>query len=345
MGGRRSGDQQVVGLLGTAAGQHGGRRGWGWDRRSPRYRCLGFWLLRRLRQHQASLTSLHSGKEEGRKGGRKEEGNRGRKKEGREGGRAGGGERGDSPSTSTEHVCSEAPSDLSFKRLSGLQRGGGLAAAGPGPRRGLPTPEITLVPLVPQPCVVRAKGRLSRWGGPAEWGCRARVQSRCPGVLGVYPTQLLSRTRADGGGLRPSLLLPRPVHAAGTEAQRGEGPARPRSREAPARLHALIHMDEGPGLHAGRPLAASTPPRAAEHLLALEGCRSSTPECNPPWCMAGSARIKDRKKENEAFLVKTEARSSCDIRASGGLRQRRGGAKATRVGPRGPARGPTARCS
>lgn len=203
VGGRRSGDQQVVGLLGTAAGQHGGRRGWGWDRRSPRYRCLGFWLLRRLRQHRASSTSLRSGKEEGRKGGRKEEGNRGRKKEGREGGRAGGGERGDSPSTSTEHVCSEAPSDLSFKRLSGLQRGGGLAAAGPGPRRGLPTPEITLVPLVPQSCVVRAKGRLSRWGGPAEWGCRARVQSRRPGVLGVYPTQLLSRTRADGGGLRP----------------------------------------------------------------------------------------------------------------------------------------------
>lgn len=153
------------------------------------------------------------------------------------------------------------------------------------------------------------------------------------------------RRRPEAGALwalRPSLLLPRPVHAAGTEAQRGEGPARPRSREAPVSL--LIHMDEGPGLHAGRPLAASTPPRAAEHLLALEGCRSSTLERNPPWCMAGSARIKDRKKENEAFLVKTEARSSCDIRASGGLRQRRGGAKAARVGPRGPARGPTARC-
>lgn len=150
------------------------------------------------------------------------------------------------------------------------------------------------------------------------------------------------RRRPEAGALwalRPSLLLPRPVHAAGTEAQRGEGPARPRSREAPARLHALIHMDEGPGLHAGRPLAASTPPRAAEHLLALEGCRSSTLERNPPWCMAGSAQIKDRKKENEAFLVKTEARSSCDIRASGGLRQRRGGAKARGV-PRGaPQRG------
>lgn len=338
MGGRRSGDQQVVGLLGTAAGQHGGRRGWGWDRRSPRYRCLGFWLLRRLRQHRASSTSLRSGKEEGRKGGRKEEGNRGRKKEGREGGRAGGGERGDSPSTSTEHVCSEAPSDLSFKRLSGLQRGGGLVAAGPGPCRGLPTPEITLVPLVPQPCVVRAKGRLSRWGGPAEWGCRAGVQSRRPGVLGVYPTQLLQDES-------PAALAPPapPRSCPGTEAQRGEGPARPRSREAPVRL--LIHMDEGPGLHAGRPLAASTPPRAAEHLLALEGCRSSTLERNPPWCMAGSARIKDRKKENEAFLVKTEARSSCDIRASGGLRQRRGGAKAARVGLRGPTRVPTARCS
>lgn len=116
----------MVGVLGTEAGQHGERHGRGWDQRCPQVPLPGVLASARATLGKLDEPSLKEG----------------RRKERREGG--------DSPSTSTEHVCSEAHSDLSSKRLSSLQRGGGLVASGPGLRRGLPTPEITLVPLVPR---------------------------------------------------------------------------------------------------------------------------------------------------------------------------------------------------